>query len=81
MAKGEITISEEHCRGCGYCVEFCPQNCIEIEPDKFNVHGTRFAVFAHSEGCTACSICAWMCPGFAIEVFKYKEKTPQAAGR
>ena len=80
MAKGEIVVSEDLCKGCGYCAEFCPQDCIEITQDRFNSQGTRFAVFSHPDDCTACAICVWMCPSFAIEAYKFVEKAPQASG-
>jgi len=80
MAKGEISISYDLCKGCGYCAEFCPQDCIEITKDRFNAQGTLFAEFAHPEDCTGCAICVWMCPSFAIEAFKFQEKKHQKVG-
>jgi 2-oxoglutarate ferredoxin oxidoreductase subunit delta len=74
MAKGEIVINEALCKGCGYCVEFCPKNCIEITKDKFNAQGTLFAVFSKPDDCNACGICVWMCPSFAVDAYKYVSK-------
>jgi len=72
MAKGEITIDESICKGCGYCVAFCSRGAIEMS-DKVTPKGYVLPVFAHPEKCNACGICAWMCPRFAIEVYKYVE--------
>jgi NAD-dependent dihydropyrimidine dehydrogenase PreA subunit len=73
MAKGEITINENLCTGCGYCVHFCPQDCIAISKD-FGPQGYKLAVFANPESCTACGVCNWMCPIWAIEVYKFKDE-------
>jgi 2-oxoglutarate ferredoxin oxidoreductase subunit delta len=72
MAKGEIVISEELCKGCGYCTKFCSHGCIVIG-DKFNTKGYHLAQFTQPENCTGCEVCAWMCPDFAIDVYKYRE--------
>lgn len=71
MAKGEITIKEDLCRGCGYCTIFCPRQCVEIQ-DKLSSRGFLVAVFAHPEKCSACGTCGSMCPDGAITVYKYK---------
>lgn len=74
MAKGEVLISEEHCKGCGYCAEFCSRDCIEISKDNFNAQGFPVAVFVRPEKCNVCGICVWMCPSFAVETYKLVEK-------
>jgi 2-oxoglutarate ferredoxin oxidoreductase subunit delta len=71
MAKGEIVINQELCKGCGYCVKFCSRGCIIIG-DKFNAQGYPVAQFTQVENCTACEVCAWMCPESVIEVYKYQ---------
>ena len=74
MAKGEITIDEGSCLGCGYCEYFCSRGCITIPGDKFTPMGYLLPVFSNPDKCTACGVCAWMCPQFAIEVYKYVEE-------
>ena len=73
MAKGEITITESLCKGCGYCVHFCNRGCLTLSKEKFTSLGMALPVFSDPEKCNACSICAWMCPDFAIEVYKFVE--------
>jgi 2-oxoglutarate ferredoxin oxidoreductase subunit delta len=73
MAKGEITINEEYCKGCGLCVEFCPQGCIVMSTDKFNSRGLLMPVFSEPEKCTGCTTCGFMCPDAAIVVYRYKK--------
>ena len=74
MAKGEIIIEESICKGCGYCMEFCPNGCIEDTGEKFTILGNLIPAFAHPEKCTACCLCAWMCPEFAITVYRYVDE-------
>jgi NAD-dependent dihydropyrimidine dehydrogenase PreA subunit len=38
MPKGRITISESHCKACGYCAHFCSQDCI-VMPDDTQASG------------------------------------------
>jgi 2-oxoglutarate ferredoxin oxidoreductase subunit delta len=74
MARGEITIDEKLCKGCGYCTQFCTRGCIAIHGDKFNTKGYLLPVFVEVDKCNACGVCGWMCPEYAIEVFKFVEK-------
>lgn len=72
-AKGEITISEMMCQGCGYCAKFCAKGCI-VMSDKMSPRGYLLPKVVKPENCNACSICGWMCPHMAIEVYKLEEK-------
>lgn len=71
MAKGEIVINENICRGCGYCKEFCKRECIVMSENKVNPLGYILPVVSNSDDCNACGICGRMCPHYAIEVYKY----------
>ena len=68
--RGEIVISEQFCKGCGYCIEFCPKDCLTIG-DRLNTEGYQLPNFINKENCTACTICGRICPESAIEVYKY----------
>ena len=68
--KGEIVINELFCKGCNYCVEYCPKGCIIIG-DRFSAQGYQLPIFVNKEECTACTICGKMCPDSAIDVYKY----------
>ena len=69
MAKGEIILNEELCKGCGYCVHFCKKDCLSITGDKVTSTGYRIPTVVSPEKCTGCGICGWLCPDFAIEVY------------
>ncbi len=73
MAKGEILIDEQYCKGCGYCEEYCPKDCIAIQKDKYNSQGYLLPAIIHPEDCNGCGICSFMCPCLAIETYKFVE--------
>lgn len=57
-----IQINKEWCKGCGICVEFCPNQVLVLN--------RQHAEVANIEACTACKLCEIRCPDFAIEVSK-----------
>lgn len=63
--KGKITILEERCKGCKFCIEFCPRGVLE-ESDKFNPKGYHPPRVINEEACVACGLCGLICPDFAI---------------
>ena len=70
MARGDIIIDDQLCKGCGLCAEFCGRDCITMPAGKFSAKGLPLAEFSAPEKCTGCGICGWMCPDLAIEVVK-----------
>lgn len=62
-----VTFMEERCKGCGFCVEFCPKNIIFLG-EAMNDSGYHYAAIKEMEKCTGCAICALMCPDAIIEV-------------
>lgn len=73
--KGRIEISEELCKGCGYCVEACPKSVIRIGK-RFNRMGYFIAEVSKPEDCTGCTACAESCPDIAILVWR-EEGSPK----
>lgn len=67
--KGRIVIERELCKGCDYCVIYCPKGVIAIDKE-FNMSGYFPACVKYAEKCTGCALCAYMCPEIAIEVWK-----------
>ena len=57
------------CKGCGLCIEHCPQDVIEFS-NNFNELGYKYAKYTGT-GCTGCGICFYCCPEpGAIKVYK-----------
>ena len=64
-ARGSVSIVTERCKGCGYCVEFCPLGVL-VMSSKFNTKGYHYPEVANSEKCSGCDLCGMYCPDFAI---------------
>ena len=62
-----VTINELMCKGCGYCVKFCPKHILEMGKER-SQKGHFYPVNINNDACTTCAICALMCPEGAIEV-------------
>jgi 2-oxoglutarate ferredoxin oxidoreductase subunit delta len=63
--KGTVFVRAHLCKGCAYCVEFCPFHCLELTPG-FNARGYHYVVLARAGDCSGCDLCGRYCPDFAI---------------
>ena len=68
----KIKIDARKCKGCGYCVRFCPQDLIHLDAN-LNQKGYHPAVFTEEEKCTGCALCGLVCPDLAIVVYKKRQ--------
>ena len=64
----KVIISEETCKGCGLCVEFCPKKILKLSDDVINAKGYSPAVCIDQSECIGCTFCATVCPDSAIEI-------------
>ena len=72
--KGVIHINRDRCKGCKFCVEFCPKDVLEMS-DKFNIKGYHPPYIKNGDDCIYCQLCESICPDFAIFVtLKEKEE-------
>jgi 2-oxoglutarate ferredoxin oxidoreductase subunit delta len=71
-----ITVKEEHCKGCLFCIKVCPSKII-VQSQRFNSLGYKVVEVpgAEMERCTGCSACAMVCPDYAIRVYRSGKKT------
>ena len=65
-----ITIKEALCKGCGLCVNACPQRILALSLVKSNDAGYYVVESVNPDKCTGCAACAIMCPDSVIEVDK-----------
>ncbi len=66
VPKGSVRIIEDRCKGCGFCVEFCPRDCLDTST-RFNAKGYHPPeVLFQAEDCVNCGLCSLICPEFAI---------------
>ena len=63
--KGHAKIIPQRCKGCGYCVAFCPLGVLELSPE-FNAKGYHPPRVADADKCSGCDLCGMFCPDFAI---------------
>ncbi|MBS3735554.1 MAG: ferredoxin family protein [Candidatus Bipolaricaulota bacterium] len=63
--QGYLYIREDYCKGCGYCIEFCPQEVLE-ESEGFNEKGYHPPEPTAIDKCVNCGFCSIICPDFAI---------------
>ncbi len=71
---GEIHIIKDRCKGCGFCVEYCPKKVLEISKE-FNAKGYHPPLVRNSDACRECHLCEMLCPEFAIYITLKEEKT------
>ena len=62
---GTVFVRTEVCKGCSYCIDFCPTHCLQFSNDV-NPKGYHFPVLARPQDCTGCDMCGQYCPDFAI---------------
>jgi len=62
---GELFIVADRCKGCGFCIEFCP-NGVLVESIEFNRKGYHPPEIRRQMECNHCGICEVICPEFAI---------------
>lgn len=76
-----VRIQRDICKGCGLCVEFCPQHALKLA-DGLNAIGYHPVELVHPEACNSCTICAMMCPDHGLSVYrKARRKTGEAQAR
>jgi 2-oxoglutarate ferredoxin oxidoreductase subunit delta len=65
--KAEIHLLTDECKGCGYCIEFCPKKVLE-ESEEINARGVHPPKIVDEDKCAVCGFCTAVCPDFAIFV-------------
>jgi len=78
VVVGKVNILEYRCKGCKYCIEFCPKDVLE-ESKEFNEKGYYPPVVKEQGKCINCNFCETVCPEFAIFVTE-QERRPMREG-
>ncbi len=72
----DIVLIEDRCKGCSYCIEFCPRKVFEQGKrlNKIGVHPPRIK---DRSLCVGCGVCEEICPDFAIFLVDKGEPSPR----
>ncbi len=78
--RGSVHIRPDRCKGCGFCVEFCPNDVLVLS-SEFNAKGFHYPVVV-ADACVDCKLCTRLCPEYAIFSTPLPEGArPAGAGR
>jgi len=69
MEKGSVKVATERCKGCGLCVEVCPQGVLEVS-DELNSSGYSYVEAVNEDYCIGCASCGMICPDVALTVYR-----------
>jgi len=73
---GVVTINKEWCKGCGFCVGFCPTQALAMS-SEFNSKGYHPPYIKSPDDCRDCDFCQSICPEFAIYVTRKPEEAEE----
>jgi 2-oxoglutarate ferredoxin oxidoreductase subunit delta len=64
---GQVFVIPERCKGCKFCIEFCPEDVL-VESTAMNAKGYQYPIVADGmeQACVNCGFCRLVCPEFAI---------------
>ena len=73
IMPAQVCIDKERCKGCGFCVNFCPREVIKMS-SELSPKGYNFAVVDDESKCLSCGFCDIVCPEFAIKLSTTNEQ-------
>ena len=65
VPRGDVHIVVERCKGCAFCVEYCPRDVL-VMSTGFNRKGYHPPETVKAGECVNCNLCEMICPEFAI---------------
>ncbi|MBN2461218.1 MAG: 4Fe-4S binding protein [Candidatus Cloacimonetes bacterium] len=73
LVQGEIIIVKDRCKGCSFCVEFCPNDVLELSTE-FNIKGYHPPQVVDINRCAFDGLCERICPDSAIFIVRQEVK-------
>jgi 2-oxoglutarate ferredoxin oxidoreductase subunit delta len=77
IPRGEVHIIVDRCKGCGFCVEYCPKEVLVLSKE-FNKKGYHPPEVVKEGECVNCNLCEMICPDFAIYSVAVSEEAEKA---
>jgi len=65
LPLGKIYVKHDRCKGCTFCVEYCPKGVLEMS-DGFSPKGYHYPYAKEPDACVDCKLCQRICPEFSI---------------
>jgi len=65
--EGNIHILKSRCKGCAFCIEFCPKKVL-VQSDDINEKGYHPPEVKNPDECVFCELCELICPDIAIYI-------------
>jgi len=79
VPQGHVYVSDDICKGCGFCIEYCPRKVLAAAK-RFNAKGYHPPEVVDAEACVMCGFCELVCPDFAIWTEKQTSSGGDEAG-
>ena len=76
IPNGNVHIVVERCKGCSFCVEYCPRDVL-IMSTEFNKKGYHYPEVVKQNECVNCSLCEMICPEFSIISYETEPSKPK----
>ena len=63
LPRGQVFVIPERCKGCLFCIEFCPKDVL-VESPKMNAKGYHYPAVASAkeDECVHCQFCTVVIP-------------------
>lgn len=67
VPRGQVYTIPQRCKGCKFCIEFCPKEVLEFS-EGINAKGYHYPVVVKGkeDQCIHCRFCDLICPELAI---------------